>query len=220
MVEVIPVLDIRGGISVCGKSGLRESYSPLNSIFSSDADPIVIAKSLPFDRLYVADLDGIEQENPDVKTLKLISESRRVMIDLGVKKIGDLTVFHELNSDIILGTETIENANVIHEALRLFGDRVLVSIDVKEGRVLSRFLSVDPKEAYYFLVENGVKRIIFLNISAVGTEKSDFDFINNLNKTGEILLGGGITKKDLEYMERIKVDGVLVGTALHKGLWM
>jgi uncharacterized protein related to proFAR isomerase len=51
----------------------------------------------------------------------------------------------------------------------------------------------------------------------VGTGKSDFSFIKDLNKTGEILLGGGITQKDISAMEKLDVEGVLVGTALHNG---
>ncbi|MFQ5800449.1 MAG: HisA/HisF-related TIM barrel protein, partial [Candidatus Hydrothermarchaeales archaeon] len=113
---------------------------------------------------------------------------------------------------------TVEDPAVLAKALERFGERVIVSIDIKGGSVLSDFLPPSPSDAYRALGDMSAKKVIFLDISAVGTLKADFSFIKDLNKTGEILVGGGIMGKDLTEMERIKVDGVLVGTALHKGL--
>jgi phosphoribosylformimino-5-aminoimidazole carboxamide ribotide isomerase len=217
MVEIIPVLDIRGGVAVSGRSGNRETYRPLQTVFSEGSDPIEIAENLPFSRLYVADLDGIVDQKPDLSVLKTLSEIKSVMTDLGVRESEDLQVFRELKCDIILGTETIKWVNVIIDALKQFGRRVIVSIDIKDGFILSSFLPKNPYDAYHGLTDLGVKRIILLDISAVGTGKSDFSFIKDLNKTGEILLGGGITQKDISAMEKLDVEGVLVGTALHNG---
>ena len=218
--EVVPVLDIRGGVAVSGVAGRREEYRPLKSVFSETSDPAKIAKALPFEQLYVADLDGIVEHRPDIKTLRALAGIKKTMIDLGVRVSEDLAIFDEFNCGVILGSETVKDRMVVSEALNRFGDRVIVSIDIKGGRVLSEFLPSNPLEAYHALVDLGVRRSIFLNISSVGTERSDFSFIKDLNKTGEILLGGGITKKDLTRLEASIVDGVLVGTALHKGLWM
>jgi phosphoribosylformimino-5-aminoimidazole carboxamide ribotide isomerase len=218
MVDIIPVIDIQGGVAVSGKSGNREHYRPLVSVFSKEPDPIKIARNLPFERLYVADLDGIVNQKPDIKTLKTLAEMKRTMVDLGVRDPDDLDVFDELGSDIVLGTETISDSNVLSETMERFDSRPIVSVDIKNGRVLSTFLPSNPVDAYNSLTTLGVKRVIFLDITAVGTLKTSFSFIKDLNRTVEILLGGGITGKDLEDMERIKVDGVLIGTALHKGL--
>jgi phosphoribosylformimino-5-aminoimidazole carboxamide ribotide isomerase len=217
MVEIVPVLDIRGGVAVSGRSGNRETYRPLQTVFSEGSNPIEIAENLPFSRLYVADLDGIVGERPDTKKLKNLSEITNVMADIGVREYEDLQVFRELKCDIILGTETVSGVNIINDALKQFGRRIIVSIDIKDGFVLSSFLPKRPADAYYSLTDLGVERIIFLDISAVGTGKSDFSFIKDLNKPGEILLGGGIAKKDIRSMEELNVEGVLVGTALHKG---
>ncbi len=219
MVEVIPVLDIRGGVAVSGRSGNREEYTPLQTVFAWSTDPVEIAKNLPFKRLYVADLDGVVEGNPDITTLRRLAELKEVMIDPGVRVPSDLDLFDNLDCGIVLGTETIKGPEVIREALKRFGGRVLVSIDIKEGRVLSGFLPGDPVESFEVLAGLGVSRFIFLNISAVGTQSADLSFIKDLNKAGEIILGGGITREDLPTVEESGVDGVLVGTALHKGLW-
>ncbi|RMF91374.1 MAG: hypothetical protein D6733_01295 [Methanobacteriota archaeon] len=218
MIEVIPVLDIRGGVAVSGRSGNREAYAPLQSVFSDTPDPVEIAGNLPFRRLYVADLDGIVEGRPDLKTLTLLTALKRTMIDLGVRGSEDLDIFGDLDCDIVLGTETVKDREVIVEALERYGARVIVSIDIKDGQVLSGSLPSEPGAAYDSLAEAGVKRFILLNISAVGTMKPDLTFIKDLNKTGEILLGGGITERDLGMLDVLGVDGALIGTALHKGL--
>lgn len=65
MLEVIPVLDLMNSMAVSGKSGNRDTYTPLNSIFASNSDPISIVNNLKFNgakQIYIADLDLIEKE--------------------------------------------------------------------------------------------------------------------------------------------------------------
>ncbi len=218
MVEIIPVLDIRGGVAVAGKSGNREEYRPLETVFAGGSDPAAIASALPYPRLYVADLDGIVTGRPDIGTLKSLSQLKDLMVDLGVRDAYDLQLFSDLSCDIVLGTETVSEMRVITEAIRRFGvGRIIVSLDIKMGAVLSDFLQHHPQNAYDMLSAVGVRRVIFLDISMVGTGKSDYRFIKNLNKAGEIILGGGITAEDFGWLKRAPVDGVLVGTALHRG---
>ena len=61
--EIIPVMDLMSGIAVSGKSGKRETYKPLETVYSETPDPVDIAISLKrqgFKRIYIADLDAIE----------------------------------------------------------------------------------------------------------------------------------------------------------------
>ena len=39
MMLKIPVLDLKGGIAVSGKSGQRETYTPLNTCYANSANP-------------------------------------------------------------------------------------------------------------------------------------------------------------------------------------
>lgn len=62
--QVIPVIDVRGGVAVAASRGDRARYRPLETPLAASADPLAVAKGLrllyPFATLYVADLDGIE----------------------------------------------------------------------------------------------------------------------------------------------------------------
>src|SRR5258706_8042742 len=61
--DIIPVLDLRGGIVVRAHRGQRDQYRPLESPLSPTSDPADVMRGLysvyPFRTFYVADLDAI-----------------------------------------------------------------------------------------------------------------------------------------------------------------
>jgi phosphoribosylformimino-5-aminoimidazole carboxamide ribotide isomerase len=213
--EIIPVLDIRGGKAVAGKSGDRENYSELKSVYSDSSDPVEIAKNIPASRVYIADLDGIERGTPDLQLVKKIRRFKDVMLDAGIRDRHDLMKIVELDVDVVVGSETLNNL----DAIRGFERDILFSIDIKDGKVISSFLPRDPLKSFNVLKTRGIRRFIFLNISAVGTLKSDFELLEKVEREGiEIYYGGGVRKEDLAQLKEKKIAGVLVGTALHKGM--
>jgi phosphoribosylformimino-5-aminoimidazole carboxamide ribotide isomerase len=123
----------------------------------------------------------------------------------------------DLDADIIIGSETLQNM----ESLETIGnetDRVVFSIDMKDGKLISPFLPDDPYEAFT-LLKNKIKKFIVLDISSVGTLSGNFSFLEKfIIPDAEIYYGGGIKKEDIEKLKKIGVGGVLIGTALHKGL--
>ncbi|MEE8167611.1 MAG: HisA/HisF-related TIM barrel protein [Candidatus Hydrothermarchaeales archaeon] len=214
--EIIPVLDVMGERAVAGKSGERETYSELKTIFSDSSDPVGIAETLPFDRLYVADLDGIMRGEPDLKLLDRLSRVKKVLVDIGIRDYKDFQKLDPLDVDVIVATETLKSPDRLQDMLH----GAIVSIDMKDRKVLSPFLPEEVSEAFDFLKNMDAKRFIFLDISSVGTLTGNrFDFLRALDwSSEEITVGGGITGDDLKVLEEMGVKGALVGTALHRGL--
>ena len=64
VVELIPVIDLKGGQVVRAQFGRRDDYWPIQSPLSATSDPIDVARGLlslyPFETFYIADLDAIE----------------------------------------------------------------------------------------------------------------------------------------------------------------
>ncbi len=62
--EVIPVIDLKGGQVVHARAGNRRDYRPIRTPLSRSSAPEDVISGLlglfPFARLYVADLDAIE----------------------------------------------------------------------------------------------------------------------------------------------------------------
>ena len=62
--EIIPVIDLKGGQAVRARMGQRELYRPIETPLARTSDPLDVTRGLlsvfPFRTLYVADLDAIE----------------------------------------------------------------------------------------------------------------------------------------------------------------
>ena len=71
--QIIPVLDLLGGVVVRGLAGQRDSYQPINSQLVNSAEPLAVAQAfqhkLGLQRFYVADLDAIEHDQPSFDVL-------------------------------------------------------------------------------------------------------------------------------------------------------
>lgn len=96
MLEVIPVLDLMNSMAVSGKSGNRDTYTPLNSIFASDSDPISIANNLKINgakQVYIADLDLIEKKGHNLNKIKMINTVLPVMLDSGIRNLESFDFF-------------------------------------------------------------------------------------------------------------------------------
>ena len=61
--ELIPVIDLMGGLVVHARRGARDAYRPIETPLSASADPLDVADGLlalgAFRTLYIADLDAI-----------------------------------------------------------------------------------------------------------------------------------------------------------------
>lgn len=77
--QVIPVIDVRGGEVVAASRGDRARYRPLATPLAASADPVAVALGLrslfPFPVLYVADLDGIEGRGADRAMQRRLAEA-------------------------------------------------------------------------------------------------------------------------------------------------
>jgi phosphoribosylformimino-5-aminoimidazole carboxamide ribotide isomerase len=229
--KVIPVIDVLNGVAVHGIRGERERYQPLKSVLCRSADPLDIAltfESLGFTGLYLADLDAILGKSADFDIYRQIMTETGLglMVDAGIADLGRAEeVLATGVSKIVVGSETLESLDFLGQAVKAFGeDRVVVSVDLKEGKVLSASEAVASMDAVSFAQELrkiGVNQIILLDLTRVGTEQG----INRallrsvLEKTGvEVLVGGGIMSlQELEELRNLGVYGALVATILHNG---
>lgn len=221
--ELIPVMDLMSGIAVSGKSGKRDTYQPLKTVYSKTPDPVDIAISLKrrgFKRIYVADLDAIEGRGSNLEIVQKINHVLPVTLDWGVKDIKSFSFALDFADKIIIATETLSSWDDLEEICTQFPrQRIVISIDVKDGQILSRDLSISFTEIKSKLEEFKPEEIILLDISGVGT-LSGFksDLLNNFRGMEDsLILGGGITPDDIQNLNKLGFKRYLIGTALHSG---
>jgi len=211
--------------------GKREEYGELKSALSLSSQPTNVAftfKSLGFSELYIADLDAIMGKGENLAVVKEIAEETglHVIVDAGVSSFRQISRLFQLNaSKVIIGTETLFNLDFIKGAITRFkSERIVVSLDLKLGQIISKSDSVclmSPIELGRELEKIGVSELILLDLAKVGSgEGVDFDLIRELlhGVTVKILVGGGVRNAtDLLALKNLGVDGVLLATSLHSG---
>ena len=229
--KIIPVIDVLNGVAVHGVRGERERYQPLKSILCRSADPLDIAstfESLGFSGLYLADLDAILGKSANFSIYRQIvtQTGLDLMVDAGIADISRAEeVLATDVSKIVVGSETLNSLDFLDQAVKAFGeDRVVVSIDLKQRKVLSASDVIASMDAVSFAQELGkigVTQIILLELDRVGTEHGiNWALLKNvLEKTGsKVLVGGGIQSlQELEELRNLGVSGALVATILHNG---
>jgi len=203
--KVIPVIDVLNGKVVHAVRGRRSEYRPLQSVLCESVDPLKVAqtfKTLGFIELYVADLDAIIECSMNFQALKRIVDETglKLMVDAGITAVERARSLLENGvSKLVIGTETLQNKNFVGEAVRVFGsDRVIVSLDLKDDKVLVRpgfGGSVDPILLLSEFGDMGVSQVIVLDLTRVGSgEGVNVDFLKKVlrNFNMDVYVGGGV----------------------------
>ncbi|WP_456475603.1 HisA/HisF-related TIM barrel protein [Candidatus Pyrohabitans sp.] len=221
--KIIPVLDIMQGRAVHAVRGERHRYRELKSIFAESSSPVEIARNLPYPELYVADLDAIMHRSPNLEVLEKLASLKKVLLDYGVRSEDELELASQLGCIPVIGTETAQSMEVFEAGVAVWGEELFASLDVKDNEVLSPFLPASPIDAFKVLEKVGATNIIYLDISRVGTLGSaPWEALKQVLKQKKektrVYPAGGIKKEDMPELKKLGISGLLVGTALHKGL--
>ena len=223
MIKKIPVLDLKDGQAVSGKSGLRDTYQPLQTVFAPSSNPIEIAQGLKLngaDELYIADLDLIESKGHNINEIKMVNTIIPVILDAGVKNAEGFSFFLDYAFKIIIPTETLESIDDLYEICNKYPkERIVISVDVKNNELFSKNLDLTLKEFKDILIDVDPSQIILLDISGVGTNKGyNEDLLEEFkNLKDKLIIAGGLNKDSIAQLEKMGIKKVLVGTSLHSG---
>ncbi len=223
MIKKVPVLDLKDNVAVSGKSGLRDTYTPLQTVFAPSASPVEIANGLSIngaDEVYIADLDLIESEGHNIHEVKMVNTVLPVMLDAGVKDFKSFTFFLDYAYKIIVPTETINSIDEIKKIFEKYPkERIVVSVDVKDNELYSKNLDISLDEFKEILIDLNPDEIILLDITSVGTQKGyNKELLDSFKDLKDkLIIAGGLNNNSVSELEDIGIKKVLVGTALHSG---
>lgn len=227
MLEIIPAIDIRAGRCV----RLYQGDIDKEKIYSND--PASIAKiweAFGARRLHIVDLDGAftgKFQNWDI--IKKIRKNVNCIIQVGggIRQLNTIKKLKKIGiNKIILGTSFIFNPKVIIQAKEIFGNDVMISIDIK-----NKFLSIAGwKEITSTTLQDAVERLLSLKIQDTivtdikkdgtlnGIDKEFIDDVVNILKGFSIYISGGINSlDDLNFIKNYEgVKGVIIGKALYE----
>ena len=175
----------------------------------------------------MVDLDGAATGDlVNIEIIKQIAAVSPIQVGGGVRSMDAIERLLKINVDrIILGTVAVENPKLVEEACHRFGEMIVAGIDVRDGQIAIRGWQqqTELKVVDYadFLAQHGVRRFIFTDISRDGTLTEPnftqtFELIETLRLP--IIASGGITSlAHLRILDKLGVEGAIVGKALYTG---
>ena len=224
--DVIPAIDLRDGRCVFLVQG---DYD--REIAFSD-DPIAVAKRWVEEgarRLHVVDLDGARSGRPaNAAVVRRILEALEIPVQVagGVRDLEAIDGWLKAGADrVVLGTAAIRDPSFAGDASRRHGERIIVSIDVRDGQVATEgWRETEGGRAEELLREfasAGVQRFVYTDIGRDGTLTSpNFEAVEALLAVSPapLIAAGGVAEvAHLVRLAELGVEGAIVGLALYDG---
>ncbi len=216
--EIIPVIDLMGGIVVHAKAGTRHQYQPLKSTVTHSTEPLQVIEDLlsyhSFTTVYIADLDAIMQGINNRALYKRVVEefpAITVWLDSGIEKQDQKNALRDIPRLIpIVASETWSD-----KQSPVWNKSDVLSLDFKQGDIIGDDL---------FLKQYGEwpETVIAMNLDCIGIDLGpDIALLQTLkSKRSDIrfIAAGGVRNdRDLCMLKREGVSAALVASALHSG---
>ncbi len=228
--QIVPVLDLKGGIVVHARRGERVDYAPLRSRLVEGYDPVAVARALcalcRTSSLYVADLDALAGQPVDEATLEALASVAEPWVDAGATTPGAAAALHRAGvARNVLGTESIGPDDLAEGVPAAREPPRVLSVDLREDRLISpdpELAGRDPAAAAPLARALGVRELLVIDLARVGTGSGPpLDAVADLAAAlpgVAVYAGGGVRDDaDLRALESAGAAGALVATALHEG---
>ena len=224
--EVIPAIDLRGGRCV----RLVQGDYDRETVFSDD--PVAVARRWQQEgapRLHVADLDGAREGRPvNAEAVQRIiaAVSIPVQVSGGVRDLDAAESWLAAGADrVVLGTAAVRDPELAAEAVRRHGERIVVSVDARDGVVAVEgwevATDIRAEELLLRLAGLGVPRFVYTDIGRDGTLTSpNFETVASLVSAvpAAIIAAGGVAEvAHLVRLAELGLEGAIVGRALYDG---
>jgi phosphoribosylformimino-5-aminoimidazole carboxamide ribotide isomerase len=228
-VILLPAVDIRDGKAV----RLRQGHFDDETVYADD--PLEAARSFVEAGarfLHVVDLDGAREGEPvNLDHLERITAELNVPVEVGGGLRSIASIRRALKAGaarVVLGTAAFSDPELLDEALSAFTSRILVGVDVREGRVSvsgwTRSTQTSGEDAIRLMQQRGVTRFVYTNVDRDGMlEGPDLEEVRRVGEAvrGRFLYSGGIGSLDdlraLRDLRLVNLAGVISGKALYEG---
>ena len=179
--------------------------------------------------MHLVDLEGAKEgTTPNLETIREIVNATGLKVEVGggirnmetVKKYIDIGV-----SRVILGTAAVKDREFLLEAVKTYGDKIAVGVDIRDGIVaIKGWTELSGLDCFDFcqeLQDIGVKTVICTDISKDGAmQGTNLELYRQLSDkfTIDFVASGGVsTLDDVRALKEIGVYGAILGKAIYTG---
>ena len=224
--KIFPAIDLYEGKAV---RLLKGNYNDL-TVYSEN--PIEIA--LDFEKqgatqLHTVDLEGARDGGtPNIEIIKSFVENTSLEVEVGggIRSMDTVKAYLDAGvRRVILGTAAVTDEAFLKEAVDLYGDKIAVGADIKDGKVaIKGWVEKSEYGTFEFFeqLENiGVSTVICTDISKDGAmQGTNRDLYKELSEkfSVNIIASGGVSSlDDVKALSEMNLFGAIIGKAYYTG---
>jgi phosphoribosylformimino-5-aminoimidazole carboxamide ribotide isomerase len=225
--ELIPAVDLKGGKCV----RLQEGMANRSTEYSND--PVAMAlhwEELGATRLHLVDLDGaFSGQAAHLEIAQSIFRALKIPVQFGggLRTLEQIETILDLGAKrAILGTVAVDHPEIVEEAVRRYGDAIIVGIDARKGKVALRGwvdqTVLTAAELAVRVKTLGVQRVIYTDVARDGMLGGvNYQETENLcRETGiRVIASGGVSSiedvREIWKRRACGIEGVILGRALY-----
>ncbi len=224
--KLYPAIDLVGGKAVRLYKG---DYAQMT--VCSD-DPLSVARDFQAAgsrHIHLVDLEGAKSGVPEnLATIRTIIEGTDLFVEVGggIRTMETVDTYINAGVDrVILGTAAVTDPDFLKAALRKYGEKIAVGVDLKEGYVAIRgWTETSQLTALDFFDQMqalGVKTVICTDISRDGAMKgANRELYRALSQkyTIDLIASGGVSSlEDVQALAAMGLHGAIIGKAYYIG---
>ena len=223
---IYPAIDLYDGKAVRLYKG---DYAQM-TVYSEN--PVAVAKDFAAkgaSRIHLVDLEGAKNGlTPNFETVCAIKKTTGLFCEIGggVRSMDTVRRYLDAGIDrVILGTAAVTEPGFVEQAVKQYGGRIAVGIDIKDGFVaIKGWTEKSGLEAFAFcgrMEKLGVKTLICTDISRDGAmQGANHDLYSRLSREFgmEIIASGGVSSlEDVKRLAAMDIHGAIIGKAYYTG---
>ena len=224
--KIFPAIDLFGGKAVRLYKGDYQNMT----VYSDD--PVSVAldfKSKGAKYMHLVDLEGAKTgQTPNLETIKKIVSATDSFVEVGVGVRSMEVIERYINagvSRVILGTVAVTEPDFLIEAVKKYGDKIAVGVDIKDGFVaIKGWTEKSQEDGFEFckkMQDIGVKTIICTDISKDGAMQGANHALYKRLKEQlniDVVASGGVSAiEDVIKLREIDIYGAIIGKAYYTG---
>ena len=221
---ILPAIDIVEGKAVRLFKG---DYFQM-TVYSND--PVSVAKDFQkagAEWIHLVDLEGAKSgTTPNLEIVRKILRETDLFVEVGggIRNLDTVSTYLSCGvSRVILGTAAVKDPEFLKKALELYGEKIAVGVDLKDGFVaIHGWTEVSTENAYDFcgrMQDLGVKTIICTDISKDGAmQGANLSLYRELSQRFDlqIIASGGVSSMDdVEKLVKMNLYGAIIGKAYY-----
>ncbi len=223
---IFPAIDLYDGKAV------RLFKGDYNEMTVYSENPVEIAwdfEKAGATHVHLVDLEGAKDgTTPNLNVVKTIVESTSLFTEIGggIRDIETVKKYLDIGVDrVILGTAAVKDPEFLMLAVELYGEKIAVGVDVKDGKVaIKGWVEKSQYDCFEFcqkMQETGVKTLICTDISRDGAmQGTNRELYKELSKKFQIDItaSGGVSSiEDVKALKALDLYGAIIGKAYYVG---